>query len=88
MKKLDKTVGEYEPHLALFGGEDGLEFYRVITANAQYFLQSGGVLAFEVGHTQADDVAKMMESNFEDIQIKKDYAGIERVVYGVYRKNG
>lgn len=82
MKSLDRTVDEYEPHLALYGGEDGLDFYRVISSNAPYYLKDGGVLAFEVGHTQADDVAKLMEEHFNSIEIKTDYAGIKRVVYG------
>lgn len=82
MKKLDKTVSEYEPHLALYGGEDGLDFYRMISSSAKSFLKSGGVLAFEVGHVQAQAVKALMEGDFCDIQIKKDYAGIERVVWG------
>ncbi len=85
MMSLDKTVDKYEPHLALYGGEDGLTFYRVLAANAPLFLKSGGVLAFEVGYTQAAAVSQLMEANFESIQIKKDYAGIERVVYGVLK---
>ncbi len=82
MQLLDKTVGEYEPHLALFGGEDGLDFYRVISSFADVFLKEDGVLAFEVGHTQAEDVALIMSKNFYDIKIKKDYGGINRVVWG------
>lgn len=85
MKTLDRTVDEYEPHLALYGGEDGLDFYRVITDNAHLYLKDGGVLAFEVGHTQADDVAELMKEHFTDIKIKTDYAGIKRVVYGIYK---
>ncbi len=82
MKMLDKTVGEYEPHLALYGGADGLDFYRVISSSAKSFLRSGGVLAFEVGHDQAQAVKDLMNENFCEIQTKKDYAGIERVVWG------
>ncbi|MBE7013250.1 MAG: peptide chain release factor N(5)-glutamine methyltransferase [Ruminococcaceae bacterium] len=82
MQLLDKTVGEWEPHLALFGGEDGLDFYRVISSFADVFLKEDGVLAFEVGHTQAEDVALIMSRNFCDIKIKKDYGGINRVVWG------
>lgn len=85
MKKLEKTVSDYEPHLALFGGEDGLDFYRTITEKARLFLNDGGILAFEVGHTQAADVAHFMENDFKDIQIKKDYADIERVVWGILK---
>ncbi len=85
MEKLEKTVCDYEPHLALFGGDDGLDFYRVISENARMYLKDGGILAFEVGHKQARDVALIMESNFKDIQIKKDYADIERVVWGILK---
>ncbi len=85
MQKLEKTVSDYEPHLALFGGEDGLEFYRVITGKARLFLNEGSILAFEVGHTQAADVAHLMENDFKNIEIKKDYADIERVVWGILK---
>ncbi len=85
MKKLEKSVSEYEPHLALFGGDDGLEFYRIITEKARLFLNEGGILAFEVGHTQATEVAHLMENDFNKIQIKKDYADIERVVWGILK---
>lgn len=87
MKSLDRTVDEYEPHLALFGGEDGLDFYRVMSSNAPFYLKGGGVLAFEVGHKQADDVAKLLEEDFTDIRIKTDYAGIKRVIYGIYKRS-
>lgn len=86
MKCLDKTVDEYEPHIALYGGEDGLDFYRRITENAPRFLNGGGVLAFEVGHTQARMVAELMKKEFADINIRKDYGGIERVVFGTLRR--
>lgn len=85
MKKLEKSVRDYEPHLALFGGGDGLEFYRIITEKAKLFLNEGGILAFEVGHTQSTEVAHLMENNFNKIQIKKDYADIERVVWGILK---
>lgn len=85
MKELDKTVDFYEPHLALYGGVDGLDFYKTISDNSKYFLEKDGILAFEVGHTQAHDVADIMEKNFKDIKIKKDYAGIQRVVWGVLK---
>jgi len=85
MKKLEKSVSDYEPHLALFGGDDGLDFYKIITEKARAFLNDGGILAFEVGHTQATEVAHLMENNFNKIQIKKDYANIERVVWGILK---
>jgi len=80
---LDTNVKCYEPHLALDGGADELMFYRRITEIAPKSLNENGILAFEVGHTQAGAVRKMMEKNFKDIEIINDLCGIERVVIGV-----
>lgn len=82
---LDSDVSDYEPHLALDGGEDGLVFYRAIVQNIGSALKKGGILAFEVGHDQAHDVAMIMQDGFYGIDTEKDLAGIERVVYGFLR---
>lgn len=80
---LDASVRDYEPHLALRGGEDGLDFYRSITEKWTAALRVGGRLLFEVGIGQADEVLRIMRANgFGDIQIVKDLHGIPRVVYG------
>ncbi|SHJ85534.1 peptide chain release factor N(5)-glutamine methyltransferase [Tepidibacter formicigenes] len=80
---LDKDVKDYEPILALDGGEDGLNFYRRITKDSLMFLKENGVLAYEVGHDQAEDVKEIMiENNFKNIKIVRDLAGIQRVVIG------
>ena len=80
---LDASVREYEPHLALDGGEDGLDFYRAIAEKWKDALVPGGRLYFEVGIGQADDVLRIMrKEGFGDIQIVKDLAGIPRVVFG------
>ena len=79
---LEVNVSCYEPHLALDGGADGLVFYRAIIKNVSSCLKRGGMLAFEVGMGQAQDVANMMSPLFEGISTEKDLAGIERVVYG------
>lgn len=79
---LQKDVSDYEPELALDGGEDGLVFYRDITQNAPFALKQGGILAFEVGMGQAEYVREIMLPLFEDITVIKDLAGIDRVVYG------
>lgn len=76
-----------EPSIALDGGADGLDFYRYITKTAPDNLREGGLLAFEVGHTQADSVADMMKKDFTKIEKIKDLAGIERVVLG-YKREG
>ncbi|MEN6316313.1 MAG: peptide chain release factor N(5)-glutamine methyltransferase [Clostridiaceae bacterium] len=82
IKGLQKEVRCYEPMEALDGGSDGLDFYRVIIEKATGFLYEGGMLAFETGYDQAQDVAKIMSGSFENIQIYKDLAGIDRVVAG------
>ncbi len=76
-------VKEYEPMLALDGGEDGLDFYNQIIEEAPNYLQDNGWLLFEIGHNQGEAVRKKMtELGFKDVQVKKDYAGLDRVVYG------
>ncbi len=80
---LDSSVKDYEPHLALDGGEDGLDFYRSISEQWKATLVPGGRLYFEVGIGQADSVLRIMRSQgFGDIQIIKDLHGIPRVVFG------
>ena len=80
---LDTSVREYEPHLALDGGEDGLDFYRAIAEKWKDALIPGGRLYFEVGIGQADDVLRIMRrQGFGDIQIIKDLNDIPRVVFG------
>ena len=80
---LDASVREYEPHLALDGGEDGLDFYRAIAEKWKDALVPGGRLYFEVGIGQADDVLRIMRrQGFGDIQIIKDLNDIPRVVFG------
>lgn len=81
--KLDKNVKECDPKIALDGGEDGLRFYREITAGAKKHLYKNGLLFYEVGKGQASAVKKIMkESGFKEIKIVKDYNKIDRVVYG------
>ena len=80
---LDVSVREHEPRLALDGGEDGLDFYRVICEKWRDALAPEGMLFFEVGIGQADQVLRIMRSHgFGDIQIVKDLNNIPRVVYG------
>ena len=80
---LDVSVRDYEPLTALKGGADGLDFYRVIADKWRDALLPNGLMAFEVGIGQADEVLRIMRANgFGDIQIVKDLHGIPRVVYG------
>lgn len=72
-----------EPHTALFGGEDGLFFYREISRLWKNNLNVGGKLAFEVGIGEAEAVANIMKTQgFIDVKIKTDLLGIQRVVFG------
>lgn len=84
MKKNIQEEVSFEPNLALYTeDEKGLEFYQKITKDAPKFLNNGGYLLFELGIGQSKDVAEIMKkSNFVDIQIIKDLAGIDRVIFG------
>ena len=80
MKTLE--VSEYEPHLALDGGEDGLIFYRVIAKKAYDALNSGGMLAFEIGYDQGEAVKALLE-DFSSVKLYKDYGGNDRVIIAI-----
>ena len=81
---LDVSVRDFEPHDALDGGEDGLDFYRAVSSLWREALHTGGMLFFEVDIGQADDVLRIMRSfGFGDLEITPDPAGIPRVVQGV-----
>ena len=81
---LDVSVRDYEPHLALKGGVDGLDFYRAIAKQWRGALCVGGKLLFEVGVGQADAVLRIMRGEgFGDLEITPDLNGIPRVVEGV-----
>lgn len=73
----------FEPQTALLGGEDGLEFYRVIAEKYKDSLLSGGALVFEIGASQGSDVAQIMKTQgFSNIRIIKDLSQNDRVVFG------
>ena len=86
--KLAPEVRLKEPHTALSGGQDGLDFYRRLAEEAPAMLVPGGFTAFEVGIHQAGDVADLLKANplIDRTEILPDYAGIDRVVVG-WRKN-
>lgn len=80
---LMEDVRDYEPLIALSGGEDGLDFYRRITEQSLKLLRKGGLLAFEIGHDQRADVSKILEdSGFQCIEAYRDLSGNDRVVLG------
>lgn len=83
IETLHTQVKDYEPYNALEGGEDGLDFYRQITEESIQYLKQNGILAYEVGHDQAEDVSKIMKHHgYDKIYTKKDIQGIDRVVIG------
>ncbi|MBM7835369.1 peptide chain release factor N(5)-glutamine methyltransferase [Clostridium sardiniense] len=83
IRTLMDDVKRYEPHSALSGGEDGLVFYRRIVNESKILLKGKGILAFEIGHDQGDEVKTLMEeNNFKDVRVIKDLAGHDRVVVG------
>ena len=80
---LMEEVREHEPMSALDGMEDGLFFYRKIVAESKKYLAKEGMLFFEIGHDQGSAVSDMMkEAGFQDVAVVKDFAGLDRVVYG------
>ena len=77
-------VRDHEPHLALDGGSDGLTFYRRIIDGAPAHVKRESALFFEVGADQGEAVKELMlQAGYRDVRIVKDYAGLDRVVYGV-----
>ena len=77
-------VREHEPRLALDGSGDGLLFYRRIIEGSRAHLKRGGMLFFEIGYDQGAAVRELMEqAGFLEVQVTKDYAGLDRVVSGI-----
>lgn len=86
MEKLPPTVKNYEPHLALFGGEDGYDFYRCIISQWKQFLKPGGHLIMEVGLGQSEMVELLLEQEgFQLMKSSKDTQNIVRVVEGKWQ---
>ena len=84
---LEDEVKLHDPWIALDGHEDGLYFYRRIVSESISHLNDGAWLMSEIGHDQAEDVSKLMKSaGFCNIYVKKDLAGLDRVVCGMYNK--
>ena len=80
---LMEEVREYDPYIALDGGEDGLDFYRRIIGGAQDYLKRGGQILMEIGSGQAKAVSELLrEAGFKEIDVCRDFAGLDRVVSG------
>ena len=87
IRKLQEEVRLHDPYGELDGKEDGLYFYRRIISEAGGYFDHQGTLLFEIGYDQAEDVKRLMEeAGYSQIYVKKDLAGLDRVVGGVYNK--
>ena len=85
MQQLPRSVDAFEPHLALYGGDDGLDFYRSIAENFRPALKLGGYLCFEFGMGQGDDVCRILEENgYTILERSRDYNERERAVLAQY----
>jgi len=85
MEGLQTSVKDFEPHMALFGGTDGLDFYRAITAGYRHILKPGGYLCYEFGEDQGNDVCAILEANGFTVRKRvNDYNGTERAVIAQY----
>ncbi|MBR4965992.1 MAG: peptide chain release factor N(5)-glutamine methyltransferase [Lachnospiraceae bacterium] len=85
IETLDTVVKGYEPHTALDGGADGLDFYRRLVTEAKPYLRKEGMIFFEIGYNQAESVSQLLaEAGYIEVTVKKDLAGLDRVVYATY----
>jgi release factor glutamine methyltransferase len=82
-KTLDSSVRDFEPKLALDGGADGLDLIRPLVLQATRVLKPGGGIFLEIGYDQGPAVARILkDAGFQRVEIKKDYAGLDRIVLG------
>ena len=82
IETLDIEVKDHEPRMALDGGKDGLDYYRIIADKASLHLKTGGVLALEIGAEQAADVKKLLNNanTYEGIRVIRDLAHLDRAI--------
>ena len=86
MQELQHEIRDFEPASALYGGKDGLDFYRRIIHDSPYYLAAGGYILMEMGYGQAGRIKELIESEnkFINIEITKDMAGIGRTISARY----
>ena len=84
LTKLDQSVRDHEPRLALSGSADGLEFYRALGQVVRPHLVAGGKIFLEIGATQGVVVQKLLSGNgWQDVRVELDYAGLPRNIIAV-----
>jgi release factor glutamine methyltransferase len=80
MLTLESNVLDHEPHLALHGGQTGLDFYEIIAKQAKQYLTKNGAIFLEIGYNQGDDIIKLFKSvGYANVEIAKDYAKHDRI---------
>lgn len=85
IERLMPEVKDHDPRPALDGGTDGLLFYRRITEKARDHLPGGGMLFYEIGCGQGEAVSRIMrEQGFREVEVLKDFSGLDRVVFGTW----
>ena len=84
-KKIENQVLKNEPHIALFGGKDGLDYYRNILKNIRQVINENHIIAFEIGENQGKKIEKLIKKQFpnDKVIIKKDYNKFDRYVYSI-----
>ena len=83
---VESVVRDYEPHLALYAGTDGMDAYREIISQAGEWLVTDGLLVLEIGHEQGSEIRNLLsENSFVDIEIRQDYSQRDRIALA--RKN-
>ena len=84
-KNVELQVQKNEPHIALFGGKDGLDCYKRIIKNIKQIAEKEHIIAFEIGEDQGKQIKKLIKDEFpnDKVIIKKDYNNFERYVYAV-----
>lgn len=88
MEELDSSVKDYEPHLALHGGTDGLDFYRSIVKNYTGALKNGGYLCLEYDPSQGDDIAALLEENrYTVLERVRDFNDRERAMLAQWKED-
>ena len=83
LSSLQKEVRDFEPMLALNGGEDGLKFYRIIAEKVKNYLKENGVLLLEIGYNQAEEVKELF-TEYKEIKVIKDLENNDRIVKVVF----
>lgn len=87
-EKIEDIVKKNEPHLALYGGEDGLDCYKKILKNIKIFLKNNFLIAFEIGYTQKDEIISLIKKYLTNVKIetKKDLSGKDRMIF-IFKEN-